>query len=87
MGKNSGRLELADWLALNMDQGPADQRISGGWCYSRGPRRSRGQTKARATGVSRAFACVLNTRGCPQVFCTAPVIHPVRVHKYPWQTS
>jgi hypothetical protein len=34
----------------------------------------------RATGVSRAFACVLNTRGCPQVFCTAPVIHPVRVH-------
>jgi hypothetical protein len=41
----------------------------------------------RATGVSRALACVLNTRGCPQVFCTAPVVHPVRVHKYPWQTS
>jgi hypothetical protein len=37
----------------------------------------------RATGVSRAFACVLNTRGCPQVFYTAPVIHPVRVHKFP----
>jgi hypothetical protein len=47
------------------------------------PRRSRGQTRAtrgvnnppqRATGVSRALACVLNTRGCPQVFCTgAPV--------------
>jgi hypothetical protein len=32
----------------------------------------------RATGVSRAFACVLNTLGCPQVFYTAPVIHPVR---------
>jgi hypothetical protein len=41
----------------------------------------------RAIGVSRAFACVLNTRGCPQVFYTAPVIHPVRVHKYPWQAS
>jgi hypothetical protein len=39
----------------------------------------------RAIGVSRAFACVLNTRGCPQAFYTAPVIHPVRVHKYPWQ--
>jgi hypothetical protein len=39
--------------------------------------------------VSRAFVCVLNTRaGCPQVFCTAPpVIHPMRVHKYPWQAS
>jgi hypothetical protein len=35
----------------------------------------------RATGVSRAFACVLNTRGCPGVL-HAPVIHPVRVHKY-----
>jgi hypothetical protein len=43
----------------------------------------------RAIGVSRAFACVLNTRGCPQVLYTAPVpvIHPVRVHKYPWQAS
>ena len=41
----------------------------------------------RAIGVSRALACVLNTRGCPQAFCTAPVIHPVRVHKYPWQAS
>jgi hypothetical protein len=41
----------------------------------------------RAIGVSRAFACVLNTRGFPQVFYTAPVIHPVRVHKYPWQAS
>jgi hypothetical protein len=39
------------------------------------PRRSRGQTRAtrgvnnppqRATGVSRALACVLNTRGFPQ---------------------
>jgi hypothetical protein len=58
------------------------------------PRRSRGQTRAtrgannppqRATGVSRALACVLNTRGCPQAFYTAPVIHPVRVHKYPWR--
>jgi hypothetical protein len=48
------------------------------------PRRSRGQTQAtaarsqrpatRAIGVSRDFACVLNTRGFPQVFCTAPVI-------------
>jgi hypothetical protein len=28
----------------------------------------------RAIGVSRAFACVLNTRGCPQVFYTALVI-------------
>jgi hypothetical protein len=39
--------------------------------------------------VSRALACVLNTRGCPQAFFTAPVIsiHPVRVHKYPWQAS
>jgi hypothetical protein len=35
----------------------------------------------RATGASRALACVLNTRGCPQVLWTAPVIHPVRVHK------
>jgi hypothetical protein len=34
----------------------------------------------RAIVVSRAFACVLNTRGFPQVFYTAPVIHPVRVH-------
>jgi hypothetical protein len=51
---------------------------------------SRGQTQAtqgandrpqRTTGMSRAFACVLNTRGCPQVIYTAPVIHPVRVHK------
>jgi hypothetical protein len=42
----------------------------------------------RATGASRALACVLNsTRGCPQVFYTSPVIHPVRVHKYPWQAS
>jgi hypothetical protein len=41
----------------------------------------------RAIGVSRALACVLNTRGCPQVFYTAPVIHPVPVHKYPWQAS
>jgi hypothetical protein len=41
----------------------------------------------RAIGVSRTFACVLNTRGFPQVFYTAPVIHPVRVHKYPWQAS
>jgi hypothetical protein len=41
----------------------------------------------RAIGVSRALVCVLNTRGYPQVFCTAPVIHPVRVHKYPWQAS
>jgi hypothetical protein len=32
-------------------------------------------------------SCVLNTHGCPQVFYTAPVIHPVRVHKFPWQTS
>jgi hypothetical protein len=30
---------------------------------------------------------VLNARDCPQVFYTAPVIHPVRVHKYPWQAS
>jgi hypothetical protein len=37
----------------------------------------------RAIGVPRAFACVLNTRGCPQVLYTAPVIHPVRVHRYP----
>jgi hypothetical protein len=36
----------------------------------------------RATGVSRDFACVLNIRGCTQVFYAAPVIHPVRVHKY-----
>jgi hypothetical protein len=42
----------------------------------------------RATGVSRAaLACVLNTRGCPQAFCTSSVIRPVRVHKYPWQAS
>jgi hypothetical protein len=40
----------------------------------------------RAIGVSRALACVLNTRGCPQVFYTAPVIHPVRVHIFSWQT-
>jgi hypothetical protein len=49
--------------------------------------RSQRLATRRATGVSRAFACVLNTRGFPQVFCTAPVIHPVRVHKYPWQAS
>jgi hypothetical protein len=30
----------------------------------------------RATGVSRDFACVLNTRGFPQVFCTARPGHP-----------
>ena len=41
----------------------------------------------RATGTSRALVCVLNTRGFPQVFYTAPVIHPVRVRKYPWQAS
>jgi hypothetical protein len=30
----------------------------------------------REIGVFRALACVLNTRGCPQVFCTgAPIIH------------
>jgi hypothetical protein len=45
------------------------------------------QPATRAIGVSRALACVLNTRAFPQVFCTAPVIHPVRVHKYPWQAS
>jgi hypothetical protein len=37
--------------------------------------------------VHHALACVLNTRGCPQAFYTAPAIHPVRVHKYPWQAS
>jgi hypothetical protein len=32
--------------------------------------------RGQLAGVSRALACVLNTRGCPQVFYTAPVIHP-----------
>jgi hypothetical protein len=27
--------------------------------------------------------CVKHPRGFPQVFCTSPVIHPMRVHKYP----
>jgi hypothetical protein len=82
-----------DFLTFFLDQwisGSVDQ-----W-WKVFPRRSRGQTRAtrgvnnppqRATGVSRALACVLNTRGCPQVFYTSPVIHPVRVHKYPWQAS
>jgi hypothetical protein len=60
------------------------------------PRRSRGQTQATRgyndppqgqLACPVAFVCVLNTRGCPEVFYTAPVIHPVRVHKYPWQAS
>jgi hypothetical protein len=69
------------WLCLTavrralLPSGPVDQ-----W-WKMPPRRSRGQTRAtrgaknppqRATGVSRDLACVLNTRGCPQVFCTAP---------------
>jgi hypothetical protein len=45
----------------------------------------------RAIGVSRALACVLKhpwALPTGQALCTAPVIHaPVRVHKYPWQTS
>jgi hypothetical protein len=35
-----------------------------------------------ACPVLLPVSCVLNFRGCPQVFYTAPVIHPVRVHKY-----
>jgi hypothetical protein len=61
------------------------------------PRRSRDQTQAtrgandppqgQLACLPRAFACVLNTRGFPQMFYTAPITHPVRVHKYPWQAS
>jgi hypothetical protein len=66
------------------EQRSADQRISGGLCSHGGAEARRKQREewrsqrptTRATGVSRAFACVLNTRGCLQAFCTAPVIHP-----------
>jgi hypothetical protein len=70
-----------------------DQWISGGRCHggAEARRKQRGESatrhKIRAIGVSRAFACVLNTRGFRQAFCTAPVIHPVGVHEYPWQAS
>jgi hypothetical protein len=70
-----------------------DQWTSGGRCSHGGAetrRKQREETTTRhkgSCGVSRAFACVLNTRGLPQVFYTAPVIHPVRVHKCPWQAS
>jgi hypothetical protein len=75
--------------------GSADQRISGGWCSHGGAEARREQREESTTGpggqlaigVSRALACVLNTRGFPQVLCTAPVIHPVRVHKFPLQAS
>jgi hypothetical protein len=61
-----------------------DQRISGSAVVDGAPteeprpdasnaRSQRPATTKRAIGVSRAFACVLNTRGCPQVLCTARV--------------
>jgi hypothetical protein len=71
---------LVAWIS-----GSADQR----WMVL--PRRSRGQTQATRGVNDRpqgqlaclvllpVWAFVLNTRGCPpQVFYTAPVIHPVR---------
>ena len=73
--------------------GSADQR----WMAL--PRRSRGQTRTtrgvndpprRATGASRARAVpvMLGHPWLPtDVSTRAPVIHPVRVHKYPWQAS
>jgi hypothetical protein len=72
-----------------------DQWITVDQWWKAHPRRSRGQTQAtrgvndRPQGqlaclVLSPVSCVLST---PQVFYTAPVIHPVRVHKYPWQAS
>jgi hypothetical protein len=74
---------------------PCDQWISGSVVEGAptdeprpGASNARSQRPAtRATGVSRAFACVLNTRGFPQAFYTGPVIHPVRVHNFPLQAS
>jgi hypothetical protein len=71
----------------------ADQWISGGRCSHGGAETRRKQREDTATGhkgnwrAPCSCLCVKHTRGCPQVFCTAPVIHPVRVHTYPWQAS
>ena len=77
-----GRVQLDQWISGSVVEGaPTEEPRPDA-------RNARSQRPAtRAIGVSRAFACVLNTRGFPQVLCTAPVIHPVRVHKYPWQAS
>ena len=72
--------------------GSVDQWISGGRCSHGGagaearrkqPTRGDSDPHQRAISAPRAFACVLNTRGFPQVFYTAPVSHPVRVHRCP----
>jgi hypothetical protein len=65
--------------------GIRDYEISGR--RSHGGAEARHKQREEATTGHKGNACVLNTRGCPQVFYTAPVIHPVRVHKHPWQAS
>jgi hypothetical protein len=72
------------------DQWTSGSVVEGAPTEEPGPDASNARSQrpaTRAIGVSRAFACVLNTRGFPQAFYTAPVIHPVRVHKYPCQVS
>jgi hypothetical protein len=72
-----------------------DQWISGGRRTHAGGAEARRKQREESTTGHKSNWCVpcsclcdgLNTRGCPQVFYTAPVIHPVRVHKYPWQAS
>jgi hypothetical protein len=73
--------------------GSVDQWISGSVVEAGAPTEeprpdaNNARRQRPTTGATGALACVLNTRGFPQVFCTAPVIHPVRVQKYPWQAS
>jgi hypothetical protein len=72
--------------------GSADQRISGGWCSHGGAEARRKQRKEPTTRhrgnwrVPCSCLCVKQP-WLPTGVCTAPVIHPVRVHKFPWQTS
>ena len=74
----------------------ADQRISGSavdGAPTEEPRpdanNARSQRPAPEGNWRVSCSCLLcwGTRGFPQVLYTAPVIHPVRVHKFPLQTS
>jgi hypothetical protein len=82
MGASFRYASVGQWISGSVLEGAPTEEPRPDASNARRQRRA-----TRATGVSRAFACVLNTRGCPQVFYTTPVIHPVRVHKYPWQAS
>jgi hypothetical protein len=81
-GSAGGQRWISQWISGSVVEGAPTEEPRPDASNAR-----RQRPATRAIGASRALACVLNTRGFPQVFYTAPVIHPVRVHKYPWQAS